>query len=95
MNPIYPSIAEQIIYTIIISNSIILGMSLITGFMNEIIPGIGTESGIIKYWKMDAKKFRLIPKIVFFYFIYLIEYSYKFGIFSGKCLKFIFIKENK
>lgn len=95
MNIIDPSFAEIIILTIIISGSIIIGLSLFTGFMNGILPGTDTDSGVFVNWKIDARKFRLIPKILLFCLFYTIEYSYKFGIFLGKCLKFIFIKETK
>ena len=49
------------------------------------------EYNMIQIWKSDANKLRIIPRIIFKFFIFIIEHSYKFGQTLGKFLKFLFV----
>lgn len=63
------------------------------GFFNVLFEDSAEfEYNVIKNCKLDANKLRFLPRIIFKFFIFIIEYSYKFGIKSGNFLKFLFIK---
>ncbi len=50
------------------------------------------EYNFIEEYKSDASQFRFIPRLFIMFFIFIIEYSYKFGIKSSLFIKRLFIK---
>ena len=84
---------EVLLYSFATLIGLIVGFCSVLGFLNVLFDDC--DHGVIGYFKSDADKFRYIPRIIFKFFIFIIENSYKIGVFLGGCLKFIFIKETK
>lgn len=64
------------------------------GFINVLFESNGSEFeyAFIETYKVDANKLRLLPRVIVMFFIFIIEYSYKLGVFLGKSLKFLIVK---
>jgi len=88
---------ELCLISILISVLIIIFTCSGVGFLNVLFKNETDieEHKFIEIYKLDADRFRFLPRIIFKFFIFFIEYSYKIGIFLGECLKFMFIKDTK
>ena len=81
---------EVLLYSFATVIGLIVGFCSVLGFLNVLFDVC--DHGVIGNFKSDADKFRYIPRIIFKFFIFIIESSYKIGVFLGGCLKFIFIR---
>lgn len=83
---------EVLLYSFATVIGLIAGFCSLLGFLNALFDDC--NRGVIRNLKSDANKFRYIPRIIFKFFIFIIESSYKIGVFLGGYLKFLFIRGN-
>ena len=82
---------DVLLYSFATVIGLIVGFCSVLGFLNVLFDAC--DHGVIRNFKSDADKLRYIPRVIFKFFIFIIESSYKIGVSLGGCLKFLLVRK--
>jgi hypothetical protein len=83
----------ELYLTTMLTTVLVIGfVSSIHGFFNIIFEDNKFAYKVIENYKLDVNKLRFLPRIIFIFFIFIIECSYNLGAICGKFLKILLVK---